>query len=205
MIPETFNMGHSFAGFKMDLLSQRTKIGAEIFCIVHGLTEVTQKWMEVERYLGNLLVEDFTELKEYAEMLFDDEKFTKSRKYFWAIRCLNEFDLSISDNIKQWDLYREARIDPVFADKDLTNSLDAAALLPPDEDCDHVSAELCELQRMVRQAQNLRDTLDELRFQFKSRLETAKALRDGVSLMFILMGIAWVKSQPQIELMLTSV
>ncbi|KAI2636672.1 hypothetical protein GGS21DRAFT_489429 [Xylaria nigripes] len=43
-------------------------------------------------------------------LLFDDENFSISRLYFRVIDCLNELIISIADNIKQRELYRQARL-----------------------------------------------------------------------------------------------
>jgi hypothetical protein len=50
--------------------------------------------------------------KDYVKLLFDDEIFSWSRLYFWVIGCLNEFDISIGDNIKQWKLFQQACVSP---------------------------------------------------------------------------------------------
>ncbi|KAN0104181.1 hypothetical protein V8E51_009926 [Hyaloscypha variabilis] len=112
----------------------------------------------------------------YVKLLFDDENFTYSQKYFWSIGCLTEFITSISDTVLQWDLYYEARILPVeklsnaaeqFRSADLGNSLD--------EDASYLY-----FQENVKRAKVARETLVDLRTSFTSKLETAKALRDGL-------------------------
>lgn len=35
----------------------------------------------------------------YVTLLFDDDRFSRSRLYFWIIGCLNEFLISIEDNM----------------------------------------------------------------------------------------------------------
>jgi len=50
---------------------------------------------------------------EHDNLFFDDAPFGHSRKYFWAIDCLNGFELSIRDNIDQWELYKAARVSSI--------------------------------------------------------------------------------------------
>ena len=50
---------------------------------------------------------------EHDNVFFDDALFGHSRKYFWAIDCLNGFELSIRDNIDQWELYKAARVSSI--------------------------------------------------------------------------------------------
>ena len=70
-------------------------IQAELEYIVGGLEQVIRRWTALAQYIDDLLVEaDFMRPRIYEQMLFDDDHFTRSRKYFWAIACLTEFDIS---------------------------------------------------------------------------------------------------------------
>jgi len=80
------------------MLKKRTAFQSELYCI---LEQVIDRWTALDEYLNQLLVEYFMDPKQYSKLLFDDENLTRSRKYFQAIGCLNEFDTSISDNMKQ--------------------------------------------------------------------------------------------------------
>lgn len=167
------------------IIHQRTALQAELRCILFGLQEVIEKWAALDQYLGRLLVEDFMDLKEYVKLLFDDENFTRSRLYFWAIGCLNEFDISIADNIKQWDLYYAARLEPVIdgpLKQWVEQELDNARIIPPRK---HGTGqdELLRIKARVKNGLEYRETLVNLQAQFKNKLETVKALRDGVCAM----------------------
>jgi hypothetical protein len=143
--------------FKLyDFIRHDTGIEAELFRITRGLAGVVNYWSALGDYFDILLVEDFMEPTKYSKLLFDDENFTRSRKCFWAIGCLSEFDVSITDDIKQWDLYYEGRIKPVLDKPNLTE--------------------------LFGQARRHRDVLQNLRTQFRNKRENVKTLRDGVSL-----------------------
>ncbi|KAI9643270.1 hypothetical protein NHQ30_007886 [Ciborinia camelliae] len=111
-------------------LRQRTNVQAELYWITFGLSNAIRKWTGLNQYFEELLSVDFMDIKKYTKLLFDDETFSRSQKYFWAIGCLSEFDKVISDNIKHWKLYYEGRIKPFLELEDLEVHLDAAALHP---------------------------------------------------------------------------
>ncbi len=94
----------------------------------------------------------------HDHLLFDDGAFSRSRRYFWAIDCLSEFEATISDNIAQWELYKKARISPLFPSK----------VLP---ELDFI--QLRNAERQYHILQNQRD-------YFSRKLASTKALRDAV-------------------------
>jgi hypothetical protein len=75
--------------------------------------------------------------------------------------CLTAFDASITDNIKQWDLYRAARYLP-FLDELETDGSKA------------------HFQALERDVRKLHDELRELRLHFRRKLNRIQTLRDGV-------------------------
>jgi hypothetical protein len=164
-------------GFAGEGLSRTVcKVGAEVFCISECLEIVTQSWSKLEKYFEVLLSSDFIDAKNYVKLLFDDENFTYSQKYFWSIGCLTEFITSISDTVLQWDLYYEARILPVEKLSNVAEQFRSANLGDSlDEDASYLY-----FQENVKRAKVARETLVDLRTSFTSKLETAKALRDGV-------------------------
>jgi hypothetical protein len=102
----------------MEIGRHRFKRIAELTSIVYALRAVVEGWGKLYQHIEDLLHEkDFMDPEAYVQLLFDDENFSQSRLYFWVIGCLNEFDISIEDNIKQWTLFREARVTP-FLGKD---------------------------------------------------------------------------------------
>ena len=139
-------------------LGKLTEPGAEMHLIGQGLEKITQRWADFLSYFDYILDGGDSLMKpaEHDNLLFDDGSFSRSRKYFWAIDCLSEFDLSITDNIAQWELYKAARVLPV---QDL-----------PDLD----RRQLLFAERQYRILQNQRES-------FRQKLASTKALRDAVS------------------------
>ena len=89
---------------------------------------------------------------EHDNLLFDDEAFSRSRRYLWAIDCLSEFESAISDNINQWDLYK-------------------SALPPLQNELDNLQLKIVE--RNCRLLHNQRE-------YFRQKLASTRALRDAV-------------------------
>jgi hypothetical protein len=173
------------------LISHRTHAEAELFLIADGMSEVAGKWDSLDGYVAKSLAEDFMNPQKYNMLLFDDENFTRSRKYFWLIGCLGEFIICIADNVKQWDLYKEARIQPLLDMPNLDVLLDAACLqrepfISDEEDAKFRAQGLRIFKELVNNAQQQRDRLKDLQTQFENKLERVKTLRDGVSLFQII-------------------
>ena len=146
---ETQNLPHSFG--------KLSRIGAEMSLIGHGLERISERWASFQAYFdfildsGNSLMQP----AEHDNLLFDDGTFSRSRKYFWAIDCLGEFDNSISDNLSQWDMYKAARVP------------EPNRLPRPDQ---------LQLSFAERQCSILRNQRD----SFRQKLAATKALRDAL-------------------------
>ena len=138
-------------------LGKLTALGAEIHLIGQGLERITERWADFLSYFDFILDGSDSLMKptDHDDLLFDDGSFSRSRRYFWAIDCLTEFDLSITDNIVQWELYKAARLSP--------------HLELPDVD----QRQLIFAERQYRVLQNQRES-------FRQKLASTKALRDAV-------------------------
>lgn len=137
---------------------------AALEMILKCFEKVAFGWQELSAHLENLLDERSALMRpaDHDRLLWDDEGFTRSRKYFWAIHCLAEFHLSIHDNIVQWENYREARIEPL---RDVPE--------PYGLDMDD--------REMVDKIEQQCNEIRVIRSYFADQLESTKALRDGVS------------------------
>ena len=96
---------------------------------------------------------------EYDNLLFDDGVFSRLRRYFLAIDRLSEFEPSISNNITQWEMYKQARVIPLFLSKIL-----------PELDL----AQFRNAERQYRFLQNQRE-------YFRRKLASTKTLREAVA------------------------
>lgn len=149
------------------------KLSAEVACIVYALKGVVNRWTELNEYISELLMENFMDPKVYDGLLLDDKTFSRSKRYFWVIGCLNEFVESISDNIKQWELFRQARVIPFLpALRDTNPGTNPGTIL---------GEELQQFQDLYKEADNLFEALEDLRSQFRFKLTTVRTLRDGLA------------------------
>ena len=152
----TAEVGPGLFHVSVDPLGKLTQPGAELKFIGQGLEKISERWADFQAYFdyildsGNSLMHP----SEHDNLLFDDGAFSRSRRYFWAIDCLSEFELCISDNLRQWELYRQARIDPECL---------------PDLD----QRQLIHVERQYRVLQNQRET-------FRQKLASIRALRDAL-------------------------
>lgn len=195
LLPEGFQLekGYGVEDYNRRILTQCTAFQAELSCIVSALAQIIERWSILDKYLGSMMVNDFMEPKQYAALLLDDNNFTRSRKYFWAIGCLNEFIVSIADNVKQWDMYYEARAkDFLDSDQNMADRLDAASIYAPgyigqgsnSEQSRYIQDGETQLQNvtlMIQAGMAHREALANLLAEFERKLETVKSLRDGVS------------------------
>ena len=156
----SFPMGPSSPGRAQAFgytLGRLTQPGAELHLIGQGLERIADRWADFLSYFDYILDSGDFLMKpaEHDNLLFDDGAFSRSRRYFWAIDCLSEFELSITDNINQWELHKAARV----------SSIDH---LPELDQRQFVFAE-----RQYRVLQNQRES-------FRQKLASTKALRDAV-------------------------
>ena len=137
-----------------------SKLGAELNLIGHGLEQISQRWADFQSYFDYILDGGDSLMKpnEHDNLLFDDGAFSRSRRYFWAIDCLSEFEINISDNLTQWENYKDATLLP-----SVTATMGALE------------------QRQLAFADLQYRTLQTQRDSFEQKLSATRALRDGVS------------------------
>ncbi|KAL8818993.1 MAG: hypothetical protein Q9223_002492 [Gallowayella weberi] len=135
-------------------LGRLTRAGAEVNLIAQGLVRISERWTEFQSFFDYILDsgDSLMQPNEHDNLLFDDGSFSRSRRYFWAIDCLSEFENAITDNINQWELYR-------------------AALPVLDNDLDQIQYRKAEQQCRVLQNQ---------REYFRQKLASTRALRDAL-------------------------
>ena len=158
----SFPMGASSPGRAQAFgytLGRLTQLGAELHLIGQGLERIADRWADFLSYFDYILDSGDVLMKpaEHDNLLFDDGAFSRSRRYFWAIDCLSEFELSITDNINQWELYKAARVS--------VSSMQGLS--------EHDQRQLAFAERQYRVLQNQRES-------FRQKLASTRALRDAV-------------------------
>jgi len=124
---------------------------------------VIDKWSAIEKYFAWLIGhrDTLSDPDMHDGLLFDDDTFSRSRKYFWAINYLAEIDISIAENITQLELWvsRSRKFGP-----DTTKYL----------------ADAVESRQAVRPISESLGLLLDMRARLKAQREEAIALRDGL-------------------------
>ncbi|KAL8951750.1 MAG: hypothetical protein Q9222_002300 [Ikaeria aurantiellina] len=135
-------------------LGRLTRVGAELNLIQQGLARISERWAEFQSFFDYILDsgDSLMQPHEHDNLLFDDGAFSRSRRYFWAIDCLSEFENAITDNINQWELYKAAL-------PTLLNDLD--------------NIQYRNTERQCRVLQNQRE-------YFRQKLASTRALRDAL-------------------------
>jgi hypothetical protein len=98
--------------------------------------------------------------KDYVHLLYDDATFSRSRFYFWAIRCLMAFEASITNNLERFEVYRENELGTLVK---YINDPQGTKLKNEDRKIHEGCKELAILQKHI-----------------KEQLKTIESLRDGV-------------------------
>jgi hypothetical protein len=85
------------------LIREQTSQDVLLDLIEFTIHMVLERWQAVEKYFGWLIGhrEALSDPDAHDSLLFDDDTFSRSRKYFWAINYLAEMDTSIASNIAQ--------------------------------------------------------------------------------------------------------
>lgn len=185
LLPEGFSPGsgcYETEKCLWKILNHGTVLEAEVWCIVQGISDIIERWTALDKYFETLLAEDFMNPQQYAKLLFDNDSFSRSQKYFWAIGALNEFVASVTDNIKQMTLYHDGRIKPLVLRLDLAEVLDAMCLTRNDKLLaeENGAQRVAQFKELVAEFESKQMGLVSLQEQFKSRLEIVKTLREGV-------------------------
>lgn len=68
------------------MMKQHAMIAAEVCGIVICLRYVVEKWILLYQDLSELLAQDFMQPKDFVNLLFDDENFTRSHNLFLGHR-----------------------------------------------------------------------------------------------------------------------
>jgi hypothetical protein len=130
------------------------------FCILESMWKV---WRTLVAYIDELLRtgDEIFDLETHDNLIFDDDLYTRSRRYFWIINCINESMNLLQRNFQAWNKHREEILP-------LGRKLPSAALRKEFDSSFEKCGEI--LARLV-----------EVKESFNEQRTKAVALRDGVS------------------------
>lgn len=151
---EKYGFMASFGGRSME--------GAIVSLLEETYSRLHYNWSLFKKHFQGLLDQGDEEIALFEpalhdQLLQDDEKFSRSRRYAWAIKCLTNFERSISDNILQWRRFKSARLDHLCMSVSSRKSID-------------------KIEQYCIQLQALHQ-------YFEMKLNSTRALRDGVRIL----------------------
>uniref|UniRef100_A0A093XC24 Putative 26S protease regulatory subunit like n=1 Tax=Talaromyces marneffei PM1 TaxID=1077442 RepID=A0A093XC24_TALMA len=138
--------------------------------VANALSLVTSHWREFLQQL-NRIVDNGNVLREpnrLQDILFDDNTFSISKRYFWAINLIHEIISLLDDNLEKWDLYKRASVVPFLeryageVDEDWQRKAYAAMVRN-----DKAASEACAELELIRDA-------------FQETLKRITLMRDGL-------------------------
>ena len=143
---------------------------ALLIFVGYSLRVAATEWQKMAAYFDTLVGGDLLKSPsstllspdKHDLLLFEDETFLRSRKYFWIVDAVTSFMEKISDAIDAWKRYRMDQVNPYLLSSD---GYDARSF----------RLRLADAEAEV-------EKLEVVRNQLEKHLERTKLLRDGVSL-----------------------
>lgn len=82
-----------------------------LFLISGGLRKAADAWREIQSHFKSILDDEnpILDPDKHDALLFDDNMFSRSRKYFWAVDSLELFKTQIADTLREWVDFWAAR------------------------------------------------------------------------------------------------
>jgi hypothetical protein len=156
--------------------------GAEAFlwAIHHEVSWVRRSLRHVSTRIASMAIpsDDFLFDKEYREsLLFEDQSYTKSRTYFWALQSLGAINDCVTSLISAWDIYDQSSLLRLFekTEASLGVALESHSTRDgsPSESTGEYKICLSEIQQQMEKLQDLFKTNN-------AKQEEIKSLRDGL-------------------------
>ena len=91
-----------------DVTQPKTATVSFLMLVYLSMLRISTAWRELVSYFDILFPADkvFMDPKAHDALLVDDGAFSRSRKYFWALTTLSEFEKVLKDTIDQWEISR---------------------------------------------------------------------------------------------------
>lgn len=151
--------GRSFEKYGSTMQSRVLDILSKIY------NDIADDWATIHDHMNRML-DDGDVLfhpEKHDDLLFDDEIYSRSRRYFWAITALEKFERTLTDTIEQWKNYRTACIDPIMEkldlgdyEREIFHKVKNDLILP-------IESSVEELEMICQQLNNMRTRTEKLR------------------------------------------
>ncbi|KAK4040152.1 hypothetical protein C8A01DRAFT_15915 [Parachaetomium inaequale] len=140
------------------------------YLVAHSLSRVVDRWDMLQYYIDYLVdSSDVLQKRDHLQdILFDDDAFSTSKRYFWAINFIHEVVSLIDNSIEQWTYFRRWCVIPWK--KDARTGREAYWYEQSQKvltTADQAGEQACEDLKVLKKA-------------FQERLERITVLRDGL-------------------------
>lgn len=148
-----------------------------LLVIKEGLRQAASAWESMRDHFRMILDDQNTMMdpQKHDELLFDDDAFSRSRLYFWAVDSLELFIAQIKDTISQWEDFWVAR------EKMIVTFYKVTYHRMYDSDIGSDEWQWREYNSHLRQVEDQINRLKDYQAQFESFQAKTLALREGVS------------------------
>jgi hypothetical protein len=139
--------------------------------VASALVRAVSEWRNVRHHVRQLADSEHVLWQQHEDLqniLFDDDAFSTSKRYFWTINFLHEATALLDDAIQQWQQYRRLFVEPYKSH------------LTGREEYWYEFAQRV-LAKADEKAENACKELELLRQDFQERLARITVMRDGVS------------------------
>ncbi|KAK2808031.1 hypothetical protein FQN50_005113 [Emmonsiellopsis sp. PD_5] len=154
--------------------------------IKDALHDVSDSWEEIASHFVSILNDQdaIFDPQRHDCLLFDDDTFSQSRLYFWAIDSLELFKDRVTDAVKQWEFFSQARLEIFLAhEKNLISRLKSAGFDDPFctvEDASKMEGTVYRVNDMAKEIEIQVNRLRNLEARFDRFQRRAQILRDGL-------------------------
>jgi hypothetical protein len=141
--------------------------------VAKALTGVSMRWRAILQAFDEVFDNNkaLREPDRLQDIIFDDDAFSSSKRYFWAINFVQGAVNLIDDNIRQWHQYQKTSVGPFLREH-----------IDYEKTEDYLKKSKEALEKAKKDGIAARTDLEHSRQAFQTRLEHIKAMRDGVSL-----------------------
>lgn len=128
-------------------------------------------WIKTFAYIRWLLQDDqkltmILSPEAHDRLLFEDEAYSRSRKYFWAIDALELFEASIMRTVCDWTEFRRECVDPFRLDRGVVGAVpitDSPCWMDPTEFLGRIELCIEDLKSARHKFRELRDKAEVMR------------------------------------------
>ncbi|SPJ74961.1 uncharacterized protein FTOL_04692 [Fusarium torulosum] len=137
--------------------------------IRRNVRRAAEDWSSVQVALSPIIDHGplFLDPNQHDNLLFDDDTFSRSRRYFWVVSCLESFQAVIDDAIEEWEKFCAEWPDMMMG-------------IDPAEESSTTETSQDMTRRVLDEIETQVDRLRDISARFESSRDKTKVLREGL-------------------------